>query len=204
LYRIGGVLLDLTVLMGSTHPALNQGLDVGALRGDEFVGQLSRRVQQIGVADKIGYTQFGETRLSRTEYFTRPALRQIRLGQTKTVLGFAHQAQPRTRFVRKRLIEQQDAVRIRSTSPDAAAQLMQLRQAHAVGIFDDHQGGIGHIHPDLNDFPRVFIVTIQIVLFNFNSLNHNAFIDNYQLLDDFQSLRFRIESVSTIRYQSSF
>lgn len=45
LNRIVGVFLNLTVLMGSTHPALNQWLDERALRGDEFVSQLSRRVQ---------------------------------------------------------------------------------------------------------------------------------------------------------------
>ncbi|CWT61235.1 Uncharacterised protein [Neisseria meningitidis] len=28
---------------------------------------------------------------------------------------------------------------------------MQLRQAHALGVFDDHQGGIGHIYADFDD-----------------------------------------------------
>lgn len=28
---------------------------------------------------------------------------------------------------------------------------MKLRQAHALGVFDDHQGGIGHIYADFDD-----------------------------------------------------
>jgi len=35
--------------------------------------------------------------------------------------------------------------------PHAAAQLMQLGQAEAVGVQDDHHGGLGHVHPHLDD-----------------------------------------------------
>ena len=28
---------------------------------------------------------------------------------------------------------------------------MQLRQAHALGVFDHHQGGVGHIYADFDD-----------------------------------------------------
>ncbi len=35
-------------------------------------------------------------------------------------------------------------------APDAAAQLVQLRQSHALGILDDHQTGIGHVDADLD------------------------------------------------------
>jgi hypothetical protein len=33
---------------------------------------------------------------------------------------------------------------------DAAAQLVQLRQAQALGVFDDHQAGVGHVHADFD------------------------------------------------------
>ncbi len=42
---------------------------------------------------------------------------------------------------------QADCVR---AAPDAAAQLVQLRQAEALGVFDDHQAGIGHIDADFD------------------------------------------------------
>ena len=34
---------------------------------------------------------------------------------------------------------------------DPAAQLVQLGDAEAVGVADDHDGGVGHVDPDLDD-----------------------------------------------------
>ena len=36
----------------------------------------------------------------------------------------------------------------------AAAQLMQLREAHALGVLDDHQSGVGYIDAHFDDGGR--------------------------------------------------
>ena len=36
-------------------------------------------------------------------------------------------------------------------APDPAAQLVQLRKAKTLGVFDDHQAGVGYIDTDFND-----------------------------------------------------
>ena len=48
-------------------------------------------------------------------------------------------------------VADEDAKRLLAAAPHATAQLVQLRQAKALGVFDDHHRGIGHIHPNLDD-----------------------------------------------------
>lgn len=45
----------------------------------------------------------------------------------------------------------QHAVGLRAAAPDASAQLMQLTEAEALGILNDHQRRVRHIHADLHD-----------------------------------------------------
>ncbi len=49
---------------------------------------------------------------------------------------------------------QQHAGRRLRPAPDAAAQLVQLRQAHALGVLDDHQRRVRHVDTDLDDRRR--------------------------------------------------
>jgi hypothetical protein len=35
-------------------------------------------------------------------------------------------------------------------APDSSAQLVQLRKAETLGVFDDHQAGVGHIDADFD------------------------------------------------------
>ena len=46
------------------------------------------------------------------------------------------------------------AERLRGAAADAAAQLMELRQAEALGVLDDHHGGVRHVDADLDDGGR--------------------------------------------------
>ena len=45
---------------------------------------------------------------------------------------------------------QQQAVAGRLTPADAAAQLVQLGEAEALGVVDDHDGGFGHVDADFD------------------------------------------------------
>src|SRR5262249_22626661 len=43
---------------------------------------------------------------------------------------------------------------LRRAAPDPPAQLMQLRQAEALGVFDQHDRGVRHVHADLDNSRR--------------------------------------------------
>src|SRR3546814_18287919 len=48
------------------------------------------------------------------------------------------------------LIEQQ-ARRCLASAPDPAAELVKLGEAETLGVLDRHDGGFGHVDPDLDD-----------------------------------------------------
>ena len=52
-------------------------------------------------------------------------------------------------FAQRRLVEQ-DAARWLGAAPDAPAQLVQLRQAEALGMLDHHDRGVRHVDADLD------------------------------------------------------
>ena len=56
----------------------------------------------------------------------------------------------RARQFRQRRLVQQHAHRFAAAAPDPPAQLVQLREAHALGVLDHHQRGIGHVDADLD------------------------------------------------------
>ena len=45
---------------------------------------------------------------------------------------------------------EQEAEGLRAAAPDAAAQLVQGGEAEALGLLDDHDGGLGHVHAHLH------------------------------------------------------
>ena len=55
-------------------------------------------------------------------------------------------------MLRQLLLRPRDeqAVRLLRPAPDAAAQLVKLREAEAVGLLDDHHGRVRDVHADLD------------------------------------------------------
>ena len=78
------------------------------------------------------------------------ALLHILFGQIEAVLAVAHYLQARQRFGRIHAREQH-AVRLLAATPNATAQLVQLCEAKAFGVLDNHQRGIGHVHAYLDN-----------------------------------------------------
>ena len=56
--------------------------------------------------------------------------------------------------VGQRILIQQDAVGLVRAAADAAAQLVQLRQAEPLGVLDDHDRRVRHVDADLDDRRR--------------------------------------------------
>ena len=83
---------------------------------------------------------------------TSPAPRssQILLGDAEAVLGLAQDREPLPRRLAQRRLVEQQAGRGLVAAPDAAAQLVQLGEAEALGVLDDHDRRGGHIDADLD------------------------------------------------------
>ena len=130
-----------------------QRVDAGAERRE------LRRVQRLGRGDAVrrgalrvlkrlqihlqaGHFEQRQAVLPVSEEIARSALRQVRFCNFEAVVRGAEGSQPRLRLgiaVRR----EEYAVGLRITAPDAAPQLMELREAEAVGVFNDLADGEG-------------------------------------------------------------
>ncbi len=103
------------------------------------------------IPHQIGDLEIGQTGLASAEQFPRAAQFQIALGDEEAVVGLPqHPESALGRLGQGGMIEQH-AVRGHSTPANPAAQLVQLRQPEPFRVLDDHQAGVGHIHPHLDD-----------------------------------------------------
>ena len=87
--------------------------------------------------------------LTAAEEIPRPPLLQIRLGDLKAV-GGGGQGFQASHGLLLPAFGHQDAVGPVPPPAHPAPQLVQLAQTEALGIFDDDQGGVGHVHPHLH------------------------------------------------------
>jgi len=112
-------------------------------------------VEQARVGGQVGEAQERVARLARAEEFARPADLQVAPGDLEAVAGFLHGAQALLGGVADAPAVvggvEQHAGRRRCTAPDAPAQLVQLREAEALGVLDHHERGVRHVHPHLDD-----------------------------------------------------
>ena len=92
--------------------------------------------------------------LARAEHLAGTAHLQVAPRDLETVAGLAQGRQTRPRHFRQRRLVQQHAMALLRAAANAPAQLVQLRQAQPLGILDDHERGVGHVHADLDDGGR--------------------------------------------------
>ena len=85
--------------------------------------------------------------LADAEHLALAAQSQILLGDAEAVLGLAQDLEPRPRRFAERALVEQQAGRAAGAAPDPAAQLVQLRQAEALGVLDHHDRRLGTSTP---------------------------------------------------------
>ena len=83
--------------------------------------------------------------LARADQLALAAQPEVDLGQLEAVGVRGQGAQPR-----RLLGPEQQAQRRVGAAPDPPAQLVQLRDSVAVGVLDQHHGGVRHVDPDLD------------------------------------------------------
>ena len=103
---------------------------------------------------EIGEPEQRQARLARAQHLAGTAQPQILLGDAKAVLGLAHDGEPRLGGLAERRLVEEEAGRLRRPAADAAAQLVQLGQAEALGILDHHDRRFRHVDADLDDRRR--------------------------------------------------
>ena len=88
--------------------------------------------------------------LARAEEISGAAKLKILLGYLEAVVSLGHYLEPRLSCL-VIVIGDEHAIAFVLAAADAAAQLVQLAQAEAVGIFDYHKRRVRHVHADLDD-----------------------------------------------------
>ena len=94
--------------------------------------------------------------LFRAEQVARPADLEVaeRDLESRAELGvFADRGEPLDRDLRERLAgtEGEVGVGVAAAPPDASADLVQLREPHAVGVLNDQRVGVGKVDAGLDD-----------------------------------------------------
>ncbi len=132
------------------------GVDFGAGDGwvgviDEEGGFLFGEFEEIAVAGEVGYAELGEAGLFGAEELAGTALLEVEFGEGEAVLGLDHGVEAEFGFGGDGGGVEQDAEALCGATADAAAELVELGEAEAVGVFDDHEGGVGDVDADFDD-----------------------------------------------------
>ena len=118
--------------------------------GGKAFGLVLGQFEQGAVADEVGDPEIGQAGLTRAEEFAGAAHGEIKLRELEAILGADHGIQSFFSLFRHALSSDEDAVAFGRATADAAAQLMQLCEAEALSVFDDHYRCIGNVDADFN------------------------------------------------------
>src|SRR4051812_19042562 len=101
---------------------------------EQALGRGARELEQVGVGDDVGEAQQRRPALARAEHLAGTAQLEVLARNGEPVGVLEDHAQPSAGALPERALEQQDASRLLGAPPDAAAELVQLRQAEAFGV----------------------------------------------------------------------
>jgi hypothetical protein len=108
-------------------------------------------LEEIAVAKGVGDVEAEGAGLAGAEKFAGAAELQIGFGDFETVGGAHHGFEAGAGFVGHTHGADEDAVGFLRTAADASAELMELGEAEALGMLDDHDGGVGDVDADFDD-----------------------------------------------------
>jgi predicted DNA repair protein MutK len=120
------------------------------IAGQDQAGVVAGHGDQVAVRHRVGQAIGREAALLEAQRVAAAAQLQVLLGDLEAVVGAPQDVEALLGGLRQRRIVEQDAGALARAPADAAAQLVQLGQAEALGVLDDHDGGVGHIDPDLD------------------------------------------------------
>ena len=110
---------------------------------------LARGAKIFAVHVEMREAKAGQAALPGAEEITFAAQPQILLGDAESVVGLAQDGKPRVGCFAERALVQEEAGRAFGAAADAAAQLMELREAEALGVLDTSRL-LRHVDSDLD------------------------------------------------------
>ncbi len=118
--------------------------------GGEVAGVAAGKVEEFGVAREGGGAEGGKAGLPSAEDLAHAADLEVAFGDEEAVGRFEHGAKACGGIGGARVGEEDAEGRARAPA-DAATELVELREAEAIGVFNDHERGIGNIDADFDD-----------------------------------------------------
>src|SRR4029453_15544318 len=116
------------------------------------LGQLPRLGDQRAVAREADELQVGEARLARAEQLSLAAQLEVDLGEGEAVVRVDERLQAALRLLGELVLRARDeeAVGLLRAAANSSAQLVQLGEAKAVGLLDDHDRRVRDVDADLD------------------------------------------------------
>ena len=110
--------------------------------------QLSSFMDQSPILDNVSELKIRQPALRLAKQFAGAALTQVLLSQLESVAAVFHHRQPTLALLRG-VIRNEDAVRLVFATADPPPELVQLREAKSIRVFDQHDCGVGNIDSNL-------------------------------------------------------
>ena len=79
------------------------------------------------------------------------ALLEVELGEREAILSLDHGVEAEVGFGGDGGAGDEDAEALGGAAADASAELVELGEAEAIGVFDDHDGGVGYVDANFDD-----------------------------------------------------
>ena len=112
---------------------------------------LAGQFKKFAIAKWVGHVEAKLAGLAGAKELAGAAKLEIGFGNFKTVGGADHGFQARARIVGHAARSNQDAMGLLRAAANATAKLVQLGEAEAFRVLNDHHGGVGDIHTNLDD-----------------------------------------------------
>jgi hypothetical protein len=107
--------------------------------------------EEFFIAQRVGDVEAQIAGLAGAEKFAGAAEEEIGFGDFETVGGAHHGFEAGTGFVGHAERGDEDAMGFLRAAADAPAKLVELGEAEALGVLDDHDGGVWDIDADFDD-----------------------------------------------------
>ena len=117
---------------------------------DEVLGEAAGVLEELQVADGVGAAERHGAGLTETEDIAGAADLGVFFGEFEAVGGLDECGESIGSFGGLGVGEE-EAVALVGAAADASAELVELGDAEAFGLLDDHDGGIGHVDTDFDD-----------------------------------------------------
>ncbi len=109
-------------------------------------------LQELAVAGEVGDVEVeGDAALLGALEVAGAAQLEVGFGYLEAIASAGHDVEAFAALLAELVAGDEQAVRLVGTATHTSAQLVQLREAEAFGVLDDHDAGVGDVDADLDD-----------------------------------------------------